>query len=133
MLKLFSSPGRTGGLFPRLKAPTETKTAEITRISAVYWSEWRDLNSRPLDPQSSALPAALHPVNVNYNTTASKKKQVFFSFFRLKKHTNYYEKCDSFFVEYDNIDGDFPFNALFRHEFSNLSHPAHRNTRDRLV
>ena len=51
MLKLFSSPGRTGGLFPRLKAPTETKTAEITRISAVYWSEWRDLNSRPLDPQ----------------------------------------------------------------------------------
>ena len=26
------------------------------------WSEWRDLNSRPLDPQSSALPAAPHPV-----------------------------------------------------------------------
>ena len=26
-----------------------------------YWSEWRDLNSRPLDPQSSALPTALHP------------------------------------------------------------------------
>ena len=25
------------------------------------WSEWRDLNSRPLDPQSSALPTALHP------------------------------------------------------------------------
>lgn len=27
------------------------------------WSEWRDLNSRPLDPQSSALPAAPHPDN----------------------------------------------------------------------
>ncbi len=26
------------------------------------WSEWRDLNSRPLDPQSSALPTAPHPV-----------------------------------------------------------------------
>ena len=25
------------------------------------WSEWRDLNSRPLDPQSSALPTAPHP------------------------------------------------------------------------
>ncbi len=24
-------------------------------------SEWQDLNSRPLDPQSSALPAAPHP------------------------------------------------------------------------
>ena len=28
----------------------------------IDWSEWRDLNSRPLDPQSSALPTALHPV-----------------------------------------------------------------------
>ena len=25
------------------------------------WSEWQDLNLRPLDPQSSALPPALHP------------------------------------------------------------------------
>ena len=25
------------------------------------WSEWQDLNLRPLDPQSSALPHALHP------------------------------------------------------------------------
>ena len=29
---------------------------------STLWSEWRDLNSRPLDPQSSALPAAPHPV-----------------------------------------------------------------------
>ena len=27
----------------------------------LFWSEWRDLNSRPLDPQSSALPTAPHP------------------------------------------------------------------------
>ena len=31
------------------------------RNSVLFWSEWRDLNSRPLDPQSSALPTALHP------------------------------------------------------------------------
>ncbi len=28
------------------------------------WSEWRDLNSRPLDPQSSALPTAPHPERI---------------------------------------------------------------------
>ena len=33
----------------------------VVRI-IITWSEWRDLNSRPLDPQSSALPAAPHPV-----------------------------------------------------------------------
>ena len=26
-----------------------------------WWSEWGDLNSRPLGPEPSALPAALHP------------------------------------------------------------------------
>ena len=52
------------------------------------WSEWRDLNSRPLDPQSSALPAALHPdadvrfTQLDYITTRHQKKQVLFS----KKH-----------------------------------------------
>ena len=35
----------------------------ISTASRLFlWSEWRDLNSRPLDPQSSALPAAPHPV-----------------------------------------------------------------------
>ena len=28
----------------------------------LFKSEWQDLNLRPLDPQSSALPPALHPV-----------------------------------------------------------------------
>ena len=41
---------------------------------APTWSEWRDLNSRPLDPQSSALPTAPHPESaarsqLNYNST----------------------------------------------------------------
>ena len=26
-----------------------------------FWSEWRDLNPRPLGPEPSALPSALHP------------------------------------------------------------------------
>ena len=38
------------------------------------WSEWRDLNSRPLDPQSSALPTALHPENNNHNFITCIKK-----------------------------------------------------------
>ena len=29
--------------------------------SATTWSEWGDLNSRPLGPEPSALPTALHP------------------------------------------------------------------------
>ena len=53
--------------------------------TAVFrWSEWRDLNSRPLDPQSSALPAAPHPDNVVYYTGRFRKMQALFSNF-LKK------------------------------------------------
>ena len=39
----------------------KTKSPETVTVSGLIWSEWRDLNSRPLDPQSSALPTALHP------------------------------------------------------------------------
>ena len=39
-----------------------TLKKEHRKSNALFWSEWRDLNSRPLDPQSSALPAAPHPV-----------------------------------------------------------------------
>lgn len=28
------------------------KSLKPLRFQAFYWSEWRDLNSRPLDPQS---------------------------------------------------------------------------------
>ena len=37
------------------------KSRSFQRKNGFIWSEWRDLNSRPLDPQSSTLPAALHP------------------------------------------------------------------------
>ena len=40
------------------------KVQKIRRFhqkSADFWSEWRDLNPRPLGPEPSALPTALHP------------------------------------------------------------------------
>ena len=78
---------RRGREFPH------NKNSSKLLLTAVIWSEWRDLNSRPLDPQSSALPAALHPdasdvlsVSDNYINTYPKKKQVFFSpFFKKSK------------------------------------------------
>ena len=33
-----------------------------------FWSEWRDLNPRPLGPEPSALPTALHPENDSLHT-----------------------------------------------------------------
>ena len=30
-------------------------------MNTLFWSEWRDLNPRPLGPEPSALPTALHP------------------------------------------------------------------------
>ena len=42
----------------------ESKKNRSIQIGCFDWSEWRDLNSRPLDPQSSALPAAPHPDSV---------------------------------------------------------------------
>ena len=42
------------------KSEHTTHLDHVVRI-IIVWSEWRDLNSRPLDPQSSALPTALHP------------------------------------------------------------------------
>ena len=55
------------------------KESERELRSDSFWSEWRDLNSRPLDPQSSALPTAPHPDNVLYYNGCFGKKQAFFS------------------------------------------------------
>ena len=38
------------------------------------WSEWRDLNPRPLGPEPSALPAALHP-DVVWKSSAKRIKE----------------------------------------------------------
>ena len=39
----------------------------------LFWSEWRDLNSRPHGPEPCALPAALHPEKpIHYNDCPAK-------------------------------------------------------------
>ena len=76
---------------PFVRLAEKTEKPETFRFRAFYWSEWRDLNSRPLDPQSSALPTALHPVilfvavpyrsQLCYISMASNKMQAFFLIF----------------------------------------------------
>ncbi len=43
------------------KSRLQTAKRTEQKLCPFCWSEWRDLNSRPLDPQSSALPTAPHP------------------------------------------------------------------------
>ena len=62
------------------------------RVFLKFWSEWRDLNSRPLDPQSSALPTAPHPeINrVYYNTSKDKMQEnIKFCIFNLEQQSVY--------------------------------------------
>ena len=56
------------------------KTDNLKAIS-LFWSEWRDLHSRRLDPESSALPTAPHPDNEWYNIIPLRILQVFFYIF----------------------------------------------------
>ena len=52
----------TRGSRGRLEPPPAQSKEEYRQAVLLFaWSEWRDLNSRPLDPQSSALPTAPHP------------------------------------------------------------------------
>ena len=39
---------------------------DCIKIGVLIWSEWRDLNPRPLPPQGSALPTAPHPDLTGY-------------------------------------------------------------------
>ena len=48
--------------FYKKKLDTNQDTHCI-KIGVQLWSEWGDLNPRPLGPEPSALPAALHPVS----------------------------------------------------------------------
>ena len=41
--------------------PWKTKSSFTRRWKSFLWSEWRDSNPRPLGPEPSALPTALHP------------------------------------------------------------------------
>ena len=40
----------------------QPETSQNSLFSAVFWSKWRDSNSRPPVPETGALPAALHLV-----------------------------------------------------------------------
>ncbi len=53
-------------------------------ISA-FWSEWGDLNARPLEPHSSTLPSALHPdiSNCSNNIAQALKKCKSFFLYRI--------------------------------------------------
>ena len=75
--------GRETVLDARKKKNRSIKPKDFI-LRFLRWSEWRDLNSRPLDPQSSALPAAPHPDNVVYYTGQFRKMQALLSNF-LKK------------------------------------------------
>ena len=48
--------------------PTSTAwEAVVLPMNYIRWSEWRDLNPRPLGPEPSTLPTALHPdAAINY-------------------------------------------------------------------
>ncbi len=76
--------GRARNRSGREKKEKPQYQAKGLHTAVFRWSEWRDLNSRPLDPQSSALPAAPHPDNVVYYTGRFRKMQALFSNF-LKK------------------------------------------------
>ena len=52
----------------RLRKPKTRKKPYLSTFSLINktfskWSEWRDLNPRPLGPEPSTLPSALHPDN----------------------------------------------------------------------
>ena len=101
------------------KDQIKTKTALLQKKkkpqTAIYshlryfikWSEWRDLNSRPLDPQSSALPTAPHPdiQNGYYIITLFCLLQVFFLFFSFFFKFSFYTASEFSFLR----DGIFLF------------------------
>ena len=54
-----------GDFGARFKSPQNTETGIPEWVSLFPWSERGDLNSRPLGPEPSALPAALLPVSLS--------------------------------------------------------------------
>ena len=67
-----------------------------------FWSEWRDLNSRPLDPQSSALPTAPHP-DISAAAIAAANDIIARCFAKSKHYFCFFTKKFTFFPS----NGDF--------------------------
>ena len=61
LLSRFRTDPNVKNSLPGMHPKKYKKIPETLRFQGFCWSEWRDLNSRPLDPQSSALPTAPHP------------------------------------------------------------------------
>ena len=53
--------GRLGRKNMVKRTKNKEKTRQNLLILTDFWSEWQDLNLRPLPPQGSALPTAPHP------------------------------------------------------------------------
>ena len=73
------NPGTVASKHGDKKSFHQKKKSDSFRYSRIktielIWSEWRDLNSRPLDPQSSALPTAPHPVTTLFIIQYAKGK-----------------------------------------------------------
>ena len=67
-----------GPMRPGESVDPRKKDAARTRRTASFWSEWRDLNSRPHGPEPCALPSALHPEKpVHYNDCETKCQEKF--------------------------------------------------------
>ena len=79
--------GGCGGSKPLLGRKIE-KIRENRTIFTDFWSEWHDLNVRPLPPQGSALPTAPHPdarsiKPMHYSTIVRRCQPLFLSFFAI--------------------------------------------------
>ena len=55
-----SARGALGHTFKAYQRKSE-RARQTQGLSCSFWSEWHDLNVRPLPPQGSALPTAPHP------------------------------------------------------------------------
>ena len=65
-----------------LQVPTDKKIQAALMNSLHFWSEWRDLNPRPLGPEPSAIPNFATPGYFKDYITTLNKNQVFFIIFK---------------------------------------------------
>ena len=88
---------------------TKEKSTENSCFLCFSWSEWQDLNLRPLPPQGSALPTAPHPDLYRFLpkalyiiTPVLTKVKMFFEIYwfvwkKLQRYAHIYPKVESIF------------------------------------
>ena len=67
----------------------------LIKMRRHFWSEWRDLNPRPLGPEPSTLPAALHPEIESVSTSSKTRHIIIKDIPRLVKHKIIFRKKDN--------------------------------------